>query len=153
MDGFLDVHFIGNDFGIEVQQGKADALHGITLLNQRGTSFSTLPFTSTGFYVPGDGKSLVALKVKGQTLLLAGQNNDKLLAFTYKKQEKLLIPFQKNDKYAIIHFKNGTKRKMEAYFGHSFFSQSANFIPMTSLIAGIDFFGSNGKWLRYRKNN
>jgi len=152
MDGFVDIYLIGNDFGIEVQQGKADALHGVTLLNKQGTSFSTLPFTKSGFYVPGDGKSLVALRVKDKPILMAGQNNNKLLAFTLTRNQNTLVPFQKEEKYAMVYLKNGTIRKMEAYTGHTFYSQSANFIPVNPLISRIDFFGSKGKLLRKWEN-
>jgi hypothetical protein len=147
-DGLLDINLVGNDFGIEVQQGKADALNGLTLINQKGPSFTSVPFTKSGFYVPGDGKSLTSIPVKNVLYYLAGQNNDKLLAFRLNSEGNKMIPFLKNVRYAIIYLKNGTKRKTESYFGHSFNSQSGNFIHVNTTMSKIEFYGKGGIKLR-----
>jgi hypothetical protein len=147
-DGLLDINLVGNDFGIEVQQGKADALNGLTLINQKGPSFTSVPFTKSGFYVPGDGKSLTSIPVKNVLYYLAGQNNDKLLAFRLNSEGNKMIPFLKNERYAIIYLKNGTKRKTESYFGHSFNSQSGNFIHVNTTMSKIEFYGKGGIKLR-----
>jgi hypothetical protein len=152
-DGFMDLIMVGNDFGIEVQQGKADALNGLALLNQRGKSFKTLPFTKSGFFVPGNGKSLAAININSNPHFLAGQNNGKLLAFGFKEKKPKTVIFQKNESYALVHLKNGMKRKTEKYFGHSFFSQSTNYLLVTNEISKIDFFGKEGKLQRTWKNN
>lgn len=143
-DGRLDINLVGNDFGIEVQQGKADALNGLTLINQKGTSFTTVPYTKSGFYVPGDGKSLTSISVKNTLYYLAGQNNNKLLAFRLNTEGNKMISFLKNEKHAIIYLKNGSKRKTESYLGHSFNSQSGNFIHVNTSISKIEFYGKGG---------
>lgn len=104
-DGLLDINLVGNDFGIEVQQGKADALNGLTLINKKGSSFTSVPFTKSGFYVPGDGKSLTSIPVKNALYYLAGQNNDQLLAFRLNSEGNKMIPFLKNERYAIVYLK------------------------------------------------
>jgi hypothetical protein len=147
-DGLLDINLVGNDYGIEVQQGKADALNGLTLINQKGPSFTSVPFTKSGFYVPGDGKSLTSIPVKNALYYLAGQNNDKLLAFRLNSPGNKMIPFLKNERHAIIYLKNGSKRKTESYFGHSFNSQSGNFIHVNNSMSKIAFYGKGGIKMR-----
>ena len=151
-DGYIDLYMVGNDFGLEVQQGKADAMNGLTLINIKGTSFKSIPFTKSGFYVPGDGKSLVAINANKETYLLAGQNNSKLLAFRFKEKKYKNVLFQLNERYAIVYLKDGNKRKTEIYQGHSFHSQSSNFISINNQITKIDFFRKKGKLVRTWKS-
>lgn len=151
-DGYMDLYMVGNDFGLEVQQGKADAMNGLTLINIKGTSFKSIPFTKSGFYVPGDGKSLVAINANKETYLLAGQNNSKLLAFRFKEKKYKNVLFQLNERYAIVYLKDGNKRKTEIYQGHSFHSQSSNFISINDQITKIDFFRKKGKLVRTWKS-
>ena len=151
-DGYIDLNMVGNDYGLEVQQGKADALNGLTLINQKGFSFKSIPFTKSGFYVPGDGKSLVAINVNDKSYFLAGQNKNKLLAFGFTENRYKNVLFQLNERYAMIYLKNGNRRKTEIYYGHTFNSQSGNFIPINNQITKIEFFGKQGKLIRTWKN-
>jgi hypothetical protein len=147
-DGYIDLNIVGNDYGLEVQQGKADALNGLTLLNSKGTTFKSIPFTKSGFYVPGDAKSLVAFNTINGTYLLAGQNNNKLLAFKLSEKKNKNVRYQINERYAIVHLNNGRQRKSEIYYGHTFNSQSANIISINDQISKIEFFGRLGKLIR-----
>ena len=60
-DGNLDVIMVGNDYGNEVFAGRYDAFTGLILLGDGKGSFQVMPSAKSGFYVPGDAKSLVRL--------------------------------------------------------------------------------------------
>jgi len=124
-DNALDILMVGNDFGMEVQQGMADALVGLVLKNNGDTSFSSLSLNKTHFFIPGDAKAIINLPVKdSKPLIDASQNNGSLKTLAFNKLK--IIGFQnfnKNEVKAIINFKDGSKRSQEAYWGDSFKSQ------------------------------
>jgi enediyne biosynthesis protein E4 len=105
-DGFLDILAVGNDYGIELSQGRADASNGLLLRGNGKGSF--VANTQSGFHVPADAKGLASItNAQGQRIILATQNRNKLLAFRWLKPP-LANP----------------KRKTETYYGSSFMSQS-----------------------------
>ncbi|MGK2864063.1 MAG: VCBS repeat-containing protein [Chitinophagaceae bacterium] len=143
-DGNLDVIINGNDFGTEVSVGRYDAFNGLFLKGDGKGSFIPLSILQSGIFIPGNGKSLVKLRsANGKCLLAAGQNRGAMKIFELKKQVSS-IPFQPNDAAAVITFKNGIKRKQEAYFGSSFLSQSGRFINGDANLESIEIFDNNG---------
>lgn len=87
-----------------------------------------------------------------KSYFLAGQNKNKLLAFGFTENRYKNVLFQLNERYAMIYLKNGNRRKTEIYYGHTFNSQSGNFIPINNQITKIEFFGKQGKLIRTWKN-
>ena len=84
-DGNLDVLIAGNDFQAEPQFGRYDALNGIFLRGDGKGNFKDLRSSESGFHIPGQSNQLTKMKTnEGQTLILAGQNNDSLKIFTVK---------------------------------------------------------------------
>jgi enediyne biosynthesis protein E4 len=127
-DGNLDIIINGNDYSTEISTGRYDAFNGLILKGDGKGNFAALQAGQTGFYVPGDGKSLVYLKsVNEQTLFLAAQNSGALLSFTNTSQQKM-ISLQPGDAILTYYFRNGTSRKEEVYYGNSFYSQSGRYI-------------------------
>jgi enediyne biosynthesis protein E4 len=133
-DGNLDLIINGNDYGTEISTGRYDAFNGLILRGDGKANFTSMQPEQTGFYVPGDGKSLVYLKsATGKPLLLAAQNQGLLLAFEIN-QERKMISLQPDDVSVDYFFRNGTKRKEEVYYGNSFYSQSGRYITVTSIV-------------------
>jgi hypothetical protein len=141
-DGNLDVLLCGNDYGNEVVNGRYDAMNGLVLLGDGAGNFRPLSLQQSGFFVPGDAKALVKLVAGKKWAAAASQNRDMLQLFTLARTPEI-IRLQPGDVSAIIHLKNGKKRKEEFYYGTSFLSQSARFITKDSTMQQIDI--RNGK--------
>ena len=146
-DNLLDILLVGNDFGMEVQQGMADGMVGLVLKNEGNSKMRALSLNDTHFYVPGNAKALVNVNLNnGNELFIASQNNDSLRVLEYNKKIKAKIePFQFDEVKAIITFKDGSKRIQEAYWGDSFKSQSARKILISDKMKSINFFRKKGE--------
>jgi enediyne biosynthesis protein E4 len=141
-DGLLDVVMVGNDFGMELQQGRADAFNGLVLKNKDGKNFTPLSIAQSGFVVPHDARALTRIAVQNNTLelLLATQFKDDLKVFSPKKTVKKLIKLQNSEVKALILLKNGQKRLVEFPWGHSFMSQESRTIGLDETMQNITFF-------------
>jgi len=81
-DGKIDVLVVGNNHSNSVFWGPMDALNGLIMLGDGQGGFECLEYPETGFFVPGDSRSLKKLALKdGTQLFLASQNRDSLKAF------------------------------------------------------------------------
>lgn len=144
-DGNLDILINTNDYGTDVTVGRYDALNGLVLKGDGKGNFRPLSILQSGWYIPGNGKALVTLRsASGQCLAAASQNRGPLLLFAMKTSTKLL-PAQPQDQYAVIKYKNGQSRKQEFYYGQSFLSQSARFIPTDANTASVIVYDAQGK--------
>jgi enediyne biosynthesis protein E4 len=89
-DGWPDLVMAGNDFGMEVFQGRADAGYGLVLLNTGPKRSGTLPFRAlspaeSGFIVPGDARGMATLPLPdGRKLLMVSQKQEPLRLYTLK---------------------------------------------------------------------
>jgi enediyne biosynthesis protein E4 len=136
-DGNLDLALTGNDHGTEVITGRYDAFNGLVCLGDGRGNFKALTILESGFYVPGDAKALVKLSgINGSYMLAASQNKGPVKVFK-SKQPSDLVRLSKGDTYAILHYRNGQKRKEEFYYGTSFLSQSARFLRLTGIIQKV----------------
>ncbi len=152
-DEYVDLLLVGNDFGMEVQQGKADALNGLALKNLGKKGFSALPIAESHFFVPGNAKSLVSLAVrKEKQLFIASQNNDSLKVFENLQLHKKQVKLMASETKAEISYKNGEKQLREYYWGGSFQSQSSRTVPVNNTVKTIRFFDSFGKETRVIEN-
>lgn len=144
-DGNLDLLLSGNHFGADIRIGRYDALNGLHLKGDGAGSFSVVNHSNSGFYLPGDGKSLIKLKdADNRYLVAASQNNGPLKMFRSKNTPKLMSA-EPTDAYAIIHFESGKQRKSEFYYGSSFLSASSRFIPLTDTMTRIEFVKFDGE--------
>ncbi|HKJ31123.1 MAG TPA: FG-GAP-like repeat-containing protein, partial [Balneolales bacterium] len=144
-DGHLDVVLNGNESGIEPQIGDYDAFNGLLLLGNGHGKFTSEPMDKSGIYIPGDGKALVKLiGAKGNILMTASQNQGPLKM--YRLNEKhCYIHLKREDAYAIIHYKNGSIRKEEFYYGSSFLSDSGRFMSITAGMKSVTIVNYKGK--------
>jgi enediyne biosynthesis protein E4 len=83
-DGKIDLVTIGNDFGMELLQGRADAFNGLIIKNLGGNQFQSIELNTSGFYVPKEGRSLATVRLaSGKTVVLAAQNKAELKIFSH----------------------------------------------------------------------
>jgi enediyne biosynthesis protein E4 len=81
-DGKLDLVMVGNDFGMELLQGRADAFNGLIIKNLGNGQFQSLGLNQTGFFVPNDGRAVVKVNsANGKPMFMAAQNRGELKVF------------------------------------------------------------------------
>ncbi|CAM1358491.1 VCBS repeat-containing protein [Tenacibaculum xiamenense] len=73
-DGFLDVFLVGNNYHVNTQLGKLDALHGVILMNDKNGFFKEE--LNHKFNVEGDARNIDKIKIKDDHYFLISRNND-----------------------------------------------------------------------------
>lgn len=145
-DGKLDLLMVGNDHGIEVQQGRADAFNGLALLNQGDFDFSPLSMAESNFMVRGDGIGMVKMLAGDQELIVATQNRDSLRVFSFTNAKSTkYIPLLAQETKAIYYLEDDKKRLEEFYWGNSFLSQQGRFVTKTEGIRKIELLNEKGE--------
>ncbi|MEM0991662.1 MAG: VCBS repeat-containing protein [Bacteroidota bacterium] len=147
-DHQLDLLLIGNDLGVEVQQGRADATNGLVLINKGGFNFSTLPAEKSHFYVPNAGIALVSMASENGALLLASQNRAALKSFQLQASDDQELVLLQADEVKAIHYFEDGKRTEEFYWGSGFLSQSGRYVQERAGTTKIEFFDETGKQTR-----
>ena len=144
-DGNLDLLLTGNHFGADIRIGRYDALNGLHLKGDGTGSFSVSNHNNSGFYLPGDGKSLIKLKGTDNNYLVAASQNNGPLKIFRRNNDPEFLTAESTDAYAIIYFESGKQRKNEFYYGSSFLSASSRFIPLTENMTKIELVKYDGK--------
>ena len=121
LDGHFDVLMVGNNFGNELSVGRYDALNGLLLEGDGSGGFKAN--THSGFYAPGDAKSLVSLPLNNRLVLVVGQNQDKVLTYTTRWKGKLVKIKPLTARISYMY--KGQKHFRECYYGMSYLSQSS----------------------------
>ncbi len=149
-DSLIDLLLVGNDFGMEVQQGRSDALVGLALKNKGNGSFEPITLENSHFFVPEDGKGLVNINLANEKLLvMASQNNDYLKVFERNSNFKeRLINVKPKEIKAELRFGDGSRNIREFYWGSTFQSQSSRSISLPSQVVEVRFFDGMGKETR-----
>lgn len=144
-DGNPDVLMVGNDYGNEVFAGRYDAFNGLVLLGDGKGNFEEKTSAQTGFYVPGDAKSLVTLRGTRDDLFIASQNRDSLRVFakTNRPANRRFIPEPLDVKAELI-FADGKKQVVEFYYGSGYLSQSTRSIAIPHGVGEIIVYNSKG---------
>jgi enediyne biosynthesis protein E4 len=145
-DGFPDVIMVGNDYGNEVFAGRYDAFNGLVLLGDGKGNFEAKSAAESGFYVPGDAKSLVKLAGVRNELFIAGQNRDSLRVFlkTNTAESARFIPAPLDEKAELV-FEDGKKQTVEFYYGSGYLSQSSRSISIPSGVREMTVYNSRGE--------
>lgn len=82
-DGLPDVLMTGNDFGMELLQGRADAFNGLLLKNTGKNQFRAVELEESHFFIPGDGRAIARIQIgSGQELIVTTQNRGALKVFS-----------------------------------------------------------------------
>lgn len=142
-DGWIDLALTGNEFAMAPFLGKHDALNGLVLMNNGKKGFNSLSIAKSGFYTPANGRSLVSLLVNDKMAIAAGQNRDLLKLFRAENFTGSYIKLAGNETYAIVHLRDGQKRKEEYTYGQGFLSQSARFLSINNTITSVDIYSGN----------
>ncbi len=141
-DGHLDLLLVGNDFGTEVATGRYDALNGLLLRGNGKGGFEPSSHAASGFYVPGDAKSLVSLPlVNGSEVIVAGQNRGPLRAFRKTRPRGRFLQAGTLEYAAILHYRDGRARRVEFPYGSSFLSQTSRFVFVDDTVVDVQFLG------------
>jgi enediyne biosynthesis protein E4 len=82
-DGRKDILAVGNRFGTEVETTRYDAGCGIWLIQREDGSFEYVDHKFSGFFVPGDAKSMAEIRLgkDGRMGVLVGNNQARLQLF------------------------------------------------------------------------
>jgi enediyne biosynthesis protein E4 len=73
---------VGNDYGMELLQGRADAFNGLVLKNKGKGKFHAIELNESQFFVPNDARALVRIQnAKHGEMILASQNRGAIKAF------------------------------------------------------------------------
>lgn len=149
-DEFKDLILVGNDFGVEVHQGRSDALNGVVLKNQAGSGFQVMDLETTEFFVGKDAKSLVKLHTADNLpMLIASQNNDSLEVYRLNdKQLNTSISWNDQEVICKLYFDETTYRLYERTSNTGFQSQSSLRIPTHKKAIRYDFFDQNEQLIR-----
>ncbi|MBL7813911.1 MAG: VCBS repeat-containing protein [Saprospiraceae bacterium] len=148
-DGLLDLVMVGNDYGMELLQGRADAFDGLVLKNMGQNQFKTIELDNSHFYVPNNARALTQVVVKDKSLLLATQNKGALKAFALKNSAHIQnIPLSKNEVKAQVLLKNGQKQMKEFYWGSTFLSQEGRSFPLDETMQEVIFYDAKNNVTR-----
>jgi hypothetical protein len=137
-DGFVDIALNGNEFEMAPYLGRCDALNGVVMRGDGKGNFVPLSLSATGFYLPGNGKSLVAMSYQNKLMLVGAQNGGQLQAFVSQQATQKTISVNTDDAYAILWLKNGNKQRVELSYGSSFLSQSSRRIWLTPAVHQVE---------------
>lgn len=85
-DGKTDLLLTGNSSAPDPHVGQYDAFNGLLLLQDDQGEFQPQSLQESGFYVPGEGRTLRSFQLaNGETVIIAAQNSGPLLYFKVKK--------------------------------------------------------------------
>ncbi len=144
---------VGNNFGVEPNQGRLDAINGIVLENTGKKGFKVLHLNNTNFLVQGDAKSIVKLTYKNKLIKIISQNNDSLRVYESNKFiNNKLVNWMKNEFKCIINFQNGSRKILYRIDNQSFQSQSSENFVINNMVESVDFFSNSNLLLRSLKN-
>ena len=141
-DGQMDILLVGNDYGNEIFFGRLNGLNGLLLKGQGNQQFKSSTLAQSGFYVPGDGKSLVRWQRPNGSTIIAGQNDADFMMFA-RPSASYFKP-QANDRLVI--FDNGACQ--ELYYGNGFLSQGSRTVAIPEglkVVEVVDFKGNKRK--------
>ncbi len=152
-DGFDDLLLVGNDYGVEVNQGRMDALQGLVLINDQSKSFSVQSLEKTNFIVPKDGKSLTQIQVGETPYLIASQNNDSLKVFKpLLKETPWVMSWKKEETSCLVYHNSAApKRKLKGNFG--FKSQGTPTFWVPKQTQKVEFYNAKGEKVRTERLN
>jgi enediyne biosynthesis protein E4 len=147
--GYEDILMVGNDYGVEVNQGRIDAHQGIVLYNTQNKAFTAQNLETTHFIVAGDGKSLVQMNIQKEPYFIASQNNDSLKVFKPNFEKRpLMISWETGETNCLIYLGNHTVQKRTKQDSNTFQSQGTNQFWVSPETKKIEFFDAQQKRIR-----
>lgn len=125
-DGCLDVLLVGNQYPVEVETGRYDAMKGLFLKGDCLGGFSPVSYAKSGFLVDGDAKamSLIAIGEANRLAIIVTVNQEETKIFDLLNIAQFNTERLKSDK-ASISLPNQKQRKYEYYWGAGYLSQQS----------------------------
>lgn len=138
-DGLLDLLLVGNDFGMELLQGRADAFYGLVLKNEGNNRFRPMELDESRFFVPRNARALTRMYLaNGKEILLATQNRDDMRIFEPAQSAAKPIFLKTNEVRAKVTLRNGQTRLMEFGWGSTFLSQQQrSWVPDAAVVSAV----------------
>ena len=137
-DGFLDALLTGNSFSFEPMAGALDAFQGLVLLGNGSGEFSPQSLSESGWYIPGDGKSLALLPLKSSWGIAVAENKGPLRIFSpLDPSPGNWISPPPGTKRMRVEYIDGSSEVRELFRGGGYLSQSAHGIWVDSSIVRI----------------
>ncbi len=135
-DGLLDVLLVGNDYGMELLQGRADAFNGLLLKNAGNGQFIPVSMQESHFFVPNDARALVHLFLPdGSAMIAATQNRNDMRVFATGTAAKV-VHLAPGDTKVRLQLANGKTRVQEFYYGQGFLSQQQRAVALGGAVTG-----------------
>jgi hypothetical protein len=147
-DGVPDLILVGNDYGLETGQGRADALNGLVMLNRGGGRFEPQRFGTSGFLVKGDAKALATLQVAGQTMVASTQNRGALSLFDLSNAKGPVVEPMKGETHVIVTLSDKRKTRIEFQNGSAFLSQNSSKTRLPNKSEKAEFYDVSGRLTR-----
>jgi len=144
-DGLVDVLLLGNDYGMEVFQGRADGFYGLVLKNKGKGKWQSIPLNKSGFFVPHDARALTRMRVGERELFMATQNRSDLRFFETSTTPKTFVKLQPTETHGYWKWANGQQRKVEFYYGSTFISQESRQVSVPKGAISMELFSTKGK--------
>ncbi len=129
-DGYLDLVVNGNDYGMELIQGRADAMSGVLLLNNKQGGFLPISISESGFFTNGETRAMSGIHVGDKYMILQMVNLDSLYLFKSGKTADKIIKIHKDETYGMLESPDGKIRKVEFYPGDAYKSQRSNVVGL-----------------------
>ena len=123
-DGNLDIALNGNEYNMSPSLGRYDGFKGLILTGDGSGKFQAMLVRESGIHIDGNGKAMGEIIIQNKYALIASQNEGSMKLFSLHNDHEIPIQFLPDDSYAIIHLKNGKKRKVEPAHGHGFMTYS-----------------------------
>jgi enediyne biosynthesis protein E4 len=143
-DGNMDIALIGNEFSMAASLGRYDAFQGLVLKGDGKGSWIPLSIQQSGFFLKGNGRSMAEINLPGGAGMLALENIGTIKLFAYPWEQKNLIRLEPDELYAIVHDKQGRKRREEFPRGSGFLTQSGRYLHLNASTAQIEIFRASG---------
>lgn len=142
-DGHQDIVLNGNEFSMSPTLGRHDALNGLLLSGNGKGLFQPIPILQSGIFIPGNGKAIAMLTIANQPVLAASQNNGLLKWFRNNHMVIRSLKPEALENAALIYRNNGSKQKVELYYGSSFLSQTSRTIYVDKTVDSVTFLRNN----------
>jgi hypothetical protein len=145
-DNLLDLVLVGNSYAEETLFGYYDASYGSVLLNEGDFSFHFLENYDINFVADGDKKSIARLMLNKGMLFLISENNGRLQFYEntlYKPQDVMYI--RPDDWYAIKSFHDGSRQKIEFYYGNGYLSQNSRALIYNQNLRSVEIVNYAGQ--------
>jgi hypothetical protein len=152
-DLYPDILMVGNDYGMETGQGRADAFNGLVLISSGGKKFTPLTFEQSGFFVPGDARAVALVNIGNKLFFAATQNRKGLSLFSGASSEQKNIRLRPDESVATVEYSNGKKQRFEFSYGSSFMAQNSRTVPFSVSSTKIIFTNQAGKVTRELRIN